>query len=197
MDGICQLSSTLYNAALYANMDVTKRSNHRFLPSYVAAGRDATVSWGTLDFCFVNTRRYPVKIVSFAQNGIIKVQFYGIKEEEEYEVEIQTKILEEKEYDTSFINDYNTDEGTNYIKQYGSNAIISETYKVLKLNGKVVSKTLLSTDTYTALDKVIVKGARKATEKQVEEEIDGKIPDETNTFEFPVVASDGSVWGNT
>lgn len=73
--GICQLSSTLYNAALYANMDITKRSNHRFLTAYVPEGRDATVSWGTIDFCFVNTRRYPVKIVSKAQNGILKVQF--------------------------------------------------------------------------------------------------------------------------
>ena len=43
--GICQLSSTLYNAVIYANLEVTSRSNHRFLTSYVTAGRDATVSY--------------------------------------------------------------------------------------------------------------------------------------------------------
>ena len=195
--GICQLSSTLYNAALYANMEVTKRSNHRFLTSYVSAGRDATVSWGTIDFCFVNTRRYPVKIVSRAQNGIIKVQFYGIKEEEEYEVEIQTKILEETDYDTKFINDYETEEGINHIKQYGSNAVKSETYKILKLNGNIVSKTLLSTDTYSALDKIIIRGAKEVTEKvnEPEETIDENA-EEIKDITFPVVSSDGSVWGN-
>ena len=43
--GICQLSSTLYNAVIYANLEITSRSNHRFLTSYVTAGRDATVSY--------------------------------------------------------------------------------------------------------------------------------------------------------
>lgn len=48
--GICQISSTLYNAVLLANLEVTDRSNHCFETSYVAAGRDATVNWGTVDF---------------------------------------------------------------------------------------------------------------------------------------------------
>lgn len=43
--GICQISSTLYNAVIYANLEITSRSNHRFLTSYVTAGRDATVSY--------------------------------------------------------------------------------------------------------------------------------------------------------
>ena len=46
--GICQISTTLYNAVIYANLQITERSNHRFLTSYVTAGRDATVSWGTI-----------------------------------------------------------------------------------------------------------------------------------------------------
>ena len=50
--GICQISSTLYNAVLLANLEVTDRSNHCFETSYVAAGRDATVNWGTVDFQF-------------------------------------------------------------------------------------------------------------------------------------------------
>ena len=50
--GICQLSSTLYNAVIYANLEVTQRSNHRFLTSYVTAGRDATVSYRNNRFLF-------------------------------------------------------------------------------------------------------------------------------------------------
>lgn len=50
--GICQLSSTLYNAVIYANLEITSRSNHRFLTSYVTAGRDATVSYRNYRFLF-------------------------------------------------------------------------------------------------------------------------------------------------
>ena len=162
--GICQLSSTLYNAALYANLEITKRSNHRFLTSYVQAGRDATVSWGTIDLCFVNTRLYPIKIVCSAGNGLLKVQITGTKEEKEYEIELQTKILEEIDNKTTYIKDNRLEEGTEYVQQEGSNGAKSETYKIVKLDGVVISKTLLSSDTYSSLEKIIRKGTKKPDE---------------------------------
>ena len=61
--GICQVSTTLYNACLFANLEIVERTNHSFTPHYVAAGRDATVSWGGPDFKFRNNRNYPVMIV--------------------------------------------------------------------------------------------------------------------------------------
>ena len=54
--GICQISSTLYNAVLMADLEITERRNHYFKTSYVPAGRDATVVWGSIDFKFKNTR---------------------------------------------------------------------------------------------------------------------------------------------
>ena len=61
--GICQVSSTVYCAALYANLRITARDCHHFLVGYVPAGLDATVSWGGPEFKFVNNREYPIKIV--------------------------------------------------------------------------------------------------------------------------------------
>ena len=90
--GICQLSSTIYNVALFANLEIVERSNHMFLTGYVAAGRDATVYYGSIDFVFKNTRKYPIKIVTNSKNGVCKVSIYGIKEEKEYEVVLQPKI---------------------------------------------------------------------------------------------------------
>lgn len=159
--GICQLSSTLYNAVLYANLEVTNRSNHRFLTSYVKEGRDATVSWGTIDFCFKNTRTYPIKIVSTVQNGIVKIAIYGIKEDIEYEVELETNIIETIPYTTNYLNDSNLEKGTEVISQYGIEGAKTETYKILKLNGAVVSKTLLSKDTYSTLEQIIKKGTKE------------------------------------
>ena len=159
--GICQLSSTLYNAVIYANLQITERSNHRFLTSYVTAGRDATVSWGTIDFCFKNTRSYPIKIQSSVQNGLVRIGIYGIKEENEYVVELQTKILEDIPYTINYIDDKTLDEGTEIIEQYGSNGGKSVTYKVLKYNGAVVSREMLSSDTYSPLERIIKKGTKK------------------------------------
>lgn len=173
--GICQLSSTLYNAVLYANLEITNRSNHRFLTSYVQEGRDATVSWGTIDFCFKNTRNYPIKVISSVKNGIVKIQIYGIKEENEYEVEIQSNILETIEHKTNYIDDKTIEEGTEIIEQNGSNGAKSETYKILKQNGKVISKTLLSTDTYSSLEKIIRRGTKKVNkEKTVQTSIEAE-----------------------
>lgn len=69
--GICQISSTLYNAVILANLEVTERYNHQFLTSYVPAGRDATVVYGVKDLKFKNNRSYPIKIELKVSNGIV------------------------------------------------------------------------------------------------------------------------------
>ena len=168
--GICQLSSTLYNAVIYANLEITERSNHRFLTSYVTAGRDATVSWGTIDFCFKNTRNYPIKIVSTVKNGVVTTEIYGIKEEVEYEVIIENTLTEVIPYTTNYIKDNTLNEGVEEITQYGSNGATSQTYKILKQNGIVVSKALLSNDTYSPLESIIRKGTKKTEQTSTEPE---------------------------
>ena len=123
--GICQITSTLYNAVVYANLEVTQRSNHQFVPSYVTASRDATVVYGSIDFQFKNNRNYPIKINCSVSGGIAQFQIFGMKQDDDYEVEISS-------YETGRT----------------ATAIYSEAYKILKRDGKVVSKVLLSKDTY-------------------------------------------------
>ena len=174
--GICQLSSTLYNAVIYANLEITERNNHRFLTSYVTAGRDATVSWGTLDFCFKNTRSYPIRIDSSVKNGVVTTSIYGIKEEKEYEIVIESTVEEVIPYTINYVKDNTLEEGNEEIKQYGSNGAKSVTYKIVKYNGAIVSKELLSTDTYSALERIIKKGSKKVqgVSAEVEEKDDVK-----------------------
>ena len=158
--GICQISSTIYNTALLANLEIVDRSNHQFLTSSVPVSRDATVSWGGLDFKFKNTRTYPIKIVASAKNGLAKVSFYGIKEETEYEVVIQSKTLSYIPYTVKYIEDSSLARGQEVVSQSGYNGCKSEAYRVLKLNGKVVSKTLLSRDTYDPMQRIIRRGTK-------------------------------------
>lgn len=73
--GICQISSTLYNAALYSGMTITQRRNHSLKVGYLSAGMDATVSWGSIDLCFRNDLDISVKIKSQMENGLLKIEF--------------------------------------------------------------------------------------------------------------------------
>ena len=66
--GICQVSSTLYNAALYSNLEIVERENHYFQVGYLPWGMDATVSWGWPDFKFRNSQPYPIKIVAWVDD---------------------------------------------------------------------------------------------------------------------------------
>lgn len=158
--GICQVSSTLYNSVLLSNLEITERHNHQFVTSYVPAGKDATVVWGVKDFKFINNRNYPIKIETSVKNGICKISIYGVKEEIEYNVEIEVEQISVKPYSTKYEEDNKLDAGVEKIKQNGTNGRVTATYKVLSRNGYVYSRTLLSKDTYNAMQKIVIKGTK-------------------------------------
>lgn len=160
--GICQISSTLYNTVLMSNLEIVERRNHQFVTSYVPAGRDATVVYGMTDFKFKNTRKYPVRIVATAKNGIATVSMYGIKEENEYTFSFNTKTVASIPFTTKYEEDANLATGTEKIKQKGANGLKTETYITKMLNGKVISTTLLSRDTYDAMARIVIKGTNAA-----------------------------------
>ena len=170
--GICQTSSTLYNAVLLANLEIVDRSNHQFLTSYVPAGRDATVAWGSIDFQFKNTREYPIKIEASVKNGVCTMSIYGIKEETEYEVVIQPVVLSYIPYTTKYEDDSTLEEGKEVVEQSGYTGCTSETYRIIKLNGEVVSKTLLSKDTYDPMTRIIRRGTKAVETNANSTEID-------------------------
>ena len=123
--GICQVASTLYNTALLSNLEIVARSNHMFDPQYTPLSRDATVVYGAIDFQFKNSRNYPIKILCSVKNGKCSFSIHGIKEANEPQVSISS-----------------------YQTGSSSTAVYSEAYRILTQNGQVISRTLLSKDTY-------------------------------------------------
>ena len=158
--GICQISSTLYDAVVMANLDVTVRRNHQFVTSYLPGGKDATVVWGSQDFKFVNSRKYPVRITATVSGGVATVQVWGVKEEVEYDITIETKKTATIPYTTQYVKDSTLPKGTQKVVQNGNNGSKYEAYKVMRLNGEVVSRTLLSKDTYNAKNKIVKIGTK-------------------------------------
>ena len=161
--GICQVSSTLYDAVVYANLDIIERHNHMFQLSYIATGKDATVVYGSLDFRFQNNRKYPIMIKASAKGGLLQVQVYGIKEETEYDIEIVTKILNYTPYKVIYETDSSLAPGKERVEQPGIQGCKSITYKIIKLNGKEIETKVLSSDTYSPQNKIIKRGPTQAT----------------------------------
>lgn len=127
--GICQISTTLYNAVIKAGMLIEERRNHMFVPSYAEAGKDATVVWGSTDFKFENRRSYPIKIETSVSGGIATVSIYGLKTNEEYD-------------------QYNLSIETKTIKNT-STSLVVESYRAYRdEEGRIVKTDKLYTDTY-------------------------------------------------
>ncbi len=178
--GICQVSSTLYNAVLYANLEVVERHNHTFESSYVAASRDATVSWGGPDFKFKNNRTYPVRIVASSNNGTETVSIYGIKEDDDYEVIIQSRKLSTITRKTEYVDDSSLAKGEEVISQNGHDGCTSEAIKILRKDGKTISTTVISRDTYIALAMIIRRGTKEVSDDRPSDNQPADEPDEPN-----------------
>lgn len=159
--GICQVSSTLYNSVLLSNLEIVERYNHGFNPGYVPAGRDATVSWGGPDFKFKNSRAYPIKIDATVSGGTILIKIWGLKGDNEYDVEIQSYITSYIQYKTIEKKEPSLAKGTTKVTQSGSNGCRSVCYRILKQNGNVISKTLISNDTYSPHNKIVAVGTKE------------------------------------
>ena len=158
--GICQVSSTLYNAVLRAGLTITDRTAHGMYVQYVPQSTDATVVDNAIDFKFRNDRKYPVKIVTTCENGVMTASIYGVKEVDEPTIDIETKILETIEYTTQKQNDSSMKKGTTKVVQKPVNGYVSEAYKVYYKNGKEISRELISKDKYIPTNEIIKVGTK-------------------------------------
>ncbi|MGN0981764.1 MAG: VanW family protein [Candidatus Limivicinus sp.] len=101
--GICQVSSTLYCATMYAQLETVERTNHYFKVDYLDYGLDATVSWPKPDFKFKNCRDYPVKIVAYCDNEekALTIEIWGTDVDGTYVTLRSSKLVV---YDSVYVN---------------------------------------------------------------------------------------------
>lgn len=157
--GICQVSSTLYNAVLYANLEIVERTNHYFNPGYVKAGLDATVSWGGPDLRFKNNRNYPIRIVTDTSGKKLKVYIYGLKTDDDCTVVLDPRYISSVSYKTTYQKDPSLATGETRVISSGSNGCKTATYKyVYDKNGTLISSECISRDTYSPHNKVVAVG---------------------------------------
>lgn len=155
--GVCQVSTTLYNAALKAGMKISMRRSHTFEPSYVTPGMDATVSWGGPDFRFINTSSSAIGIKASYSNQTVTVSIYGVPVLEDgvtYSLEstkTETFDLPEPQYEE----DQTLQPGQEVVKSKGTQGSRWQVKLVVKKDGQVVSSEVDHTATYKGHNPVI------------------------------------------
>ncbi len=160
--GICQVSSTLYNAVLHSDLEVVERRNHMFSVAYVPEGRDATVFYGTTDFRFKNSTKWPVKIDSqITKDNYLVFSLKGTNENPGKVVEFTSSKRNEKPFATNYTDDPNLPEGTTKVIQEGHNGSTVDTFKTVKQDGKVIEKVKITTSVYQPLAEEVVRGTKK------------------------------------
>lgn len=154
--GICQVSSTLYNTALYANMEIVERKNHSFPVAYTPKGQDATVVMGSIDFRFRNSSSHPIKIVSSVSGGKCTVTFLGTKENN-FKVKIDNTVVSTTPFSTKYIEDTSLKPGTEKVLQKGSNGYTVKSTRTVTVDGKVVKQESLPTSYYIPLQQEVAR----------------------------------------
>lgn len=159
--GVCQVSTTLYNAALLAGLKITEAHAHSLAVSYVKPSFDAMVNSGSADLRFINATHNPIIINAFADGKTLTVKIYGEPMREKYER--KSVVVKEIEPEYSVIKDTASEypdlySGERKIIKYGKKGLISEGYIVKKINGKVVSESRIRRNKYAAISGVIVEG---------------------------------------
>ena len=148
--GVCQVSTTLYNAVFKAGLKISSRRSHTFEPSYVTPGRDATVSWDQPDFKFINNSSTAIGLRASYADQKVTVSVYGIPIlEDGITWDLDSKKVEDLGTpNPTYEEDQTLQPGEEVIKSKGSAGSRWETYKVVYKNGKEISRELDHKTTY-------------------------------------------------
>jgi vancomycin resistance protein YoaR len=150
--GVCQTSTTLYNALLLADLEIIERSPHSMPPAYVPKGTDGAVATGYLDLVFKNNFDYPVYFDSEVDGTRVYFYIYGDMRSRDYSVKIDTQLNATIPYKIHENLDPTLPPGARVLIQEGRTGYKVSTFKSIIKNGEVVSTERISSDYYRERD---------------------------------------------
>lgn len=161
--GICQVSTTLYNAVLLAELEVTERFNHSMIVGYVEPSADAAIAEGVKDFKFVNNLEYPIYIEGTTTDKYVTFTIYGKETRaSDHEVRYESKVLEVIQPPADAIY---PDEAQpiGYITVEGAHiGYKAQLWKIVLEGGKEVSRTQVNSSNYRMVPRSATVGTATA-----------------------------------
>ncbi|MBP1744090.1 MAG: VanW family protein [Firmicutes bacterium] len=156
--GICQVSSTLYNACLKGNLKIVERVHHTFPSSYVPIGQDATVDYGNIDFRFTNSYSYPLYIEGTTGGGYVSFSIYSDKSLAATTCAITNEVYETIQPTTNYTDDATLLAGTEVTETPAHTGYRVKVYRTVYSDGKQVSQETVSNDYYKVVNAVVKRG---------------------------------------
>ena len=177
--GVCQIASTLYNALLLTNVDISMRQNHSLPVAYVPLGRDATYSSGAIDFQFKNNSELPLFIESYCENNKVYVNVYAsptLKPTHTIKFTSETtQVIQAPE--PQKVDDPELEEGKEVEDLKALNGKRVNLYRLAyDENNQLVSKELVNSSYYRPRGAVIKVGTKKVTEPTFNEQTQPATP---------------------
>lgn len=157
--GICQVSTTLYNAVIRAELEITERHAHSMIVSYVQPSMDAAISGEYKDLKFKNSTEAPIYIEGYTQGGIVYFNVFG-KETREAgrSVEFVSETLSETDPGVQYVEETTLPIGTISTKQQAHIGKKATLWKIVTVNGKEISREQFNKSTYQASPKIVMVG---------------------------------------
>lgn len=166
--GICQVSTTLYNAVIRSELKVLKRSAHSMMVHYVQPSQDAAIAGTYKDFQFQNNSKYPVYIEGVASGGIITFTVYGKETRDPSRtVDFESETTDTIKAKTKIVADSSLPVGTVTETTSPKDGLKARLMKIVKINGKEESRTVFNNSTYNATDALYTVGTKSDSAEAV------------------------------
>ncbi|NLM73120.1 MAG: hypothetical protein GX184_03705 [Clostridiaceae bacterium] len=162
--GVCQVSTTLYNAVLRANLQVNERHNHMFTVGYVPLGTDAAVSYGYADLKFTNTSGHPLMIKADVNKNSIGFRIVSTNDYPDLKVKLATKTISTTPRTTIYLDDPNLPSGTVIVSEKGMDGYVVDTYMKIYNGQTLLREEKLHRSVYQMLPQKIIRGTGPVSE---------------------------------
>lgn len=161
--GVCQISTTLYNAALLAGLTIVERAPHSMIVNYVSPARDAAIAGDYKDLKLRNDFASDVTIYASAKDGVLIFTICTGEEDLGETVELESNILSEIAPPAPVETvDETKPEGYRAVTQKAHTGYVAELYRVIRKDGMEMSRTLVNTSVYQATPEYVTVGAQSA-----------------------------------
>lgn len=167
--GLCQTSTTLYNALVRSDIKIIERHPHSIPAPYVPIGEDGAVWVGAKDLKFTNNFDFPIAITSSVNLGSNTITFtiYGDTNTKNYKVEMYSKVIETIPYKTIEKESQDVADGQKKIDTKGRNGYRVQSYKVYKRGGEVIKTVPYMKSYYPPANEIVLlgKGAKSSADE--------------------------------
>lgn len=155
--GICQVSSTLFNAVARANLEIVSRSPHAWPSTYVNIGEDATVNWPNLDFKFKNNTSSPVFVITYYKDRQMSAEIWGLSLGEGVTIDLESVITRTMEppMDVKYVYNPELAYGASETTVKARTGYVVDTYKIWYKDGVETGREVMHTSTYKTYQQVV------------------------------------------